>query len=134
LITRSGKLGGDGIEVSKRRLVLLLTVLAVVALAGVFAVVGWDQADRIAIVVAGLVAVAALGVEVRAALLGEPTAGVQVKDTGSARASKGAIATSGLSGTAPSAGLVEVEHTGSADASESGEATSGIRLDGPRQD
>ena len=58
---------------SMRRLVLLLTALAVAVLAAVFAWVGWDQAGRIATVLAGLVAVAALGVAVWAALPGQRT-------------------------------------------------------------
>jgi hypothetical protein len=117
-----------------RRLVLLLTALAVAALAAIFVWVGWDQADRIAVVVAGLVAVGALGVAVWAALSGERSARVRVSHTGRARASKGGIATTGLSGTPPPTRPIEVEHTGPAEAGEGGEATSGARLDGPRQD
>jgi hypothetical protein len=117
-----------------RRLILLLTSLAVVALAAIFALVGWDQADRIAIVLAGLVAVAALGVAVWAALLRESSAGVRVSHTGAARASKGGIAITGVSGTANPARSVEVEHTGQAEAGEGGKATSGVDLDGQGQD
>jgi hypothetical protein len=108
--------------------------LVVAALAAIFALAGWDQADRIAIVVAGLVAVAALGVAVWAALPGERSAGMRVSHTGSARATKRGIATTGMSGTAHPARPVEVEHTGPADASEGGEATSGVHLDEPGQD
>jgi hypothetical protein len=115
---------------SAGRAVLILTALAVAALAAVFAIVGWDQASRIATVLAGLVAVATLGVAVWAALPGRYPAGVRVSHTGSARASKGGIATTGLSGIAHPAGPVEVEHTGRADATESGEATTGARIDG----
>lgn len=60
-----------------RRLVLLLTALAVGALAALFAWVGWDQASRIATVFAGVAAVAALGVAVWAALPGPRSAGSQ---------------------------------------------------------
>jgi hypothetical protein len=67
---------------STRRLVLLLTALAVAALAAIFAIVGWAQAERIAIVVAGLVAVAALGVAVWAALPGSHLCGSQPPSTG----------------------------------------------------
>jgi uncharacterized membrane protein YqjE len=72
-----------------QRLVLLLTALAVAALAALFVWVGWDQADRIAIVVAGLVAVAALEVALWTGISGERSAGVGVSHTGPARASKG---------------------------------------------
>jgi hypothetical protein len=75
--------------VRTRQLILVMTALIVAALAATFAWVGWDQADRIAIVVAGLVAVAALGVAVWAALPEERSAGVGVSHTGLARASKG---------------------------------------------
>jgi hypothetical protein len=57
-----------------------------------------------------------------------------VSHTGPARAGKGGIATSGLSGTGHPAGPLEVEHTGSADASDCGEATSGVRLGGVAKD
>jgi hypothetical protein len=116
---------------STRRLVLFLTASVVAALVAIFVWVGWDQAGRIATVIAGLVAVAALGVAVWAALPGGRSAGIRVSHTGPARASKGGIATTGLSGTTHPARPVEVEHTGPADAGEGGEATSGARLDGP---
>ncbi len=65
---------GDDGGASTRRLVLLVTALAVAAVAAVFAWVGWDQAGRIATVMAGLVAVAALGGAVWAALPGPRSA------------------------------------------------------------
>jgi hypothetical protein len=120
--------------VSIRRLVLLLTALVVAALAAFFAWVGLDQSGRIATVLAGLVAVAALGVAVWAALPGDHSSRVLVSHSGPARARKRGIATTGVSGTVPLARPVEVEHTGLAEASEGGEATSGVRLDGPGQD
>ena len=54
----------------RRRLVLVLTALAMAVLAGVFVWVGWatTQAGQIAIVVTALVGVAALGVAAWAAL------------------------------------------------------------------
>jgi hypothetical protein len=67
--------------VSMRRLVRVGTVLLVAALAAIFALVGWDQADRIAIVLGGLVAVAALGVAVWAALPVARSAGPQPPPT-----------------------------------------------------
>jgi hypothetical protein len=121
-------------RLSKRQLVLFLTTLVVAALAALFAWLGPSEAERLAIVVTGLAAVAAVGVAGWAALPGGRSAGVRVSHTGPARAGKGGIATSGLSGTAHSAGPVEVEHTGSAKADEGGKATSGIYLDGSGQD
>jgi hypothetical protein len=121
-------------RLSKRQLVLFVTVLAVAALSALFAWLGQGEAERLAILVAGVAAVAAVGVAVWAALPGGRSAGVRVSHTGHARASKGGIATSGVSGTGRSAGPVEVEHTGSAEADEGGKATSGIHLDRSRQD
>lgn len=68
--------GGDR-ALSMRRLVLLLTALTVAGLAAVFAWLGWDQAGRVATVLSGLVAVAALGVAVWAALPRRRSAGSQ---------------------------------------------------------
>ncbi len=75
---------------STRRLVLLLTALAVAALAAVFAWVGWEQAGRIATVLAGLAAVAALGVAVWAALPVARSAGSQPPPTGETTVGEGA--------------------------------------------
>jgi hypothetical protein len=78
--------------VSTRRLVLLLTALVVAALAAVFAWVGWDQAIRIATVIAGLVGVAALGVAVWAALPSSRSAGSE-KPAGDTPVGEGAVPT-----------------------------------------
>lgn len=79
---------------SKRRFVLLLTALAVAALAAVFAWVGWNQAGQIATVFGGLAAVAAVGVAMWAALpvarstgspsatSGDPQAGEEASSSG----------------------------------------------------
>ena len=76
---------------SVRRLVLLLTALAVAALAVVFAWLGWDQAGRIATVLAGLAAVAALGVAVWAALPVARSAGSQPPTTADTPAGEEAV-------------------------------------------
>lgn len=86
-----------------------------------------------ATVVSALVAVAALGVAVWAALPAPRSRGLRVTDTGEARARTGGIAVSGLTalatgGTGSDLATVEVEHTGPADATGGGDATSGVRL------
>jgi len=76
--------------VSTRRLVLLLTALAVAALAVVYAWLGWDEASRIATVLAGLAAVAALGVAVWAGLPVARAAGSQPSSSGDTSVDEGA--------------------------------------------
>ncbi|MEU8157089.1 hypothetical protein AB0B94_25800 [Micromonospora sp. NPDC048986] len=115
-----------------RRIVLALTCLAVAGLGAAFLLLRGDKASQVATVVSALVAVAALGVAVWAALPRRRSRGLRVADTGDARAGAGGTAVSGL--TAPGAaagsdpGTVEVERTGPADATGGGDATSGIRL------
>ncbi len=86
-----------------RRLVLIITVLATAALAAVCALVGWDQAAKVTTVVAGLAALAAVGVEVWTALP-DPKGAVSQSEpgpvptsdhTGEARARGGAVANTG---------------------------------------
>lgn len=112
-----------------RRMVLAVTCLAVAGLGGVFAIVQWDGASRVATMVSALVAVAALGVAVWAGLPATGSSALRVTDTGKARARAGGRAVSGLTGPAAARqGAVQVERTGPADATDGGDATSGIRL------
>ena len=107
---------------------MLVTCLVVAGLGGVFAVVAWDRAGRIATVVSALAAVAAVGIAVWAAL---PRPGsrstVVVSNTGPATATGGGAAVSGARG--PAAVIperIEVDHTGDARAAGGGNAVSGI--------
>jgi hypothetical protein len=113
-----------------RRVVLLVTVLAVGGLLAWLSVVKWDSASKIATVVCALGAVAAVGVAIWAALpaSGLPK-GIAASRTGKAAARRDGSATSGVRGPAGSAGgPIRADRTGDAEASDGGDATSGIRL------
>ncbi|MEV7009683.1 hypothetical protein [Streptosporangium sp. NPDC051022] len=115
-----------------RRGVLAVTCVVVAVFGVVFAVVQWEQANRIATSVSALAALAAVGIAVWAALPATPSGTgtrIRVSGTGKAVSGPGGQAVTGVSGTvAAAAGEIVVERTGDADASEGGEATSGVRL------
>jgi hypothetical protein len=111
-----------------RRVVISVTCVVVGALAAVFAVSQWDQANRIATVSSALAAVAALGVAVWAALPGSGP-GARVSRTGTATAGgPGSRANTGVSGAASMPGAVVADHTGDARATNGGSANSGVDL------
>ncbi|MFJ4368848.1 hypothetical protein ACIP4S_32590 [Streptomyces chartreusis] len=122
---------------SGRRVTVLVTSGVVAVLAALFAVLRWDDADKIASAVSALAGVAAVGIGVWAGLTPhgtdqpEPRAAVlRVSGTGRATAGPSGRANTGVvasGGSLPSE--VRVENTGDADASGGGEADSGIRLD-----
>lgn len=116
----------DG-EVNARRVVLAVTGVVVAVFGVVFAVLQWEQANRIATSVSALAGLAAVGVAVWAAFPGTATR-VRVSNTGKAVSGRGGRAVSGVSGPAAAAGEVVAEKTGDADASDGGEATSGVHL------
>lgn len=111
-----------------RRIVLLITGLVVAGLGAAFAVLRWDDANRVATVASALATVAALGLAVWAALPGgRPGHTLRVSHTGKAVAGAGGTAVSGVSGSAGSAtGDIDVHDTGDAEASGGGNATSGV--------
>lgn len=117
----------DGL-VDVRRVVLIVTCLVITVLAVVFLVTERDESTWIATVVSALVAVAAMGVALWAAL---PSAvrGLRVSRTGSATAGRGGRAVSGYVGPAgqPST-AVDVSRTGGADATAGGDAVSGVEV------
>lgn len=114
----------DDAGMNARRVVLVVTCAVVAVFAVVFAVLQWEQANRIATAVASLAGLAAVGVTVWAALPGSG-AKVRVSNTGKATAHGGSAVT-GVMG--PATGEIVVDRTGDADASDGGEATTGIRL------
>jgi hypothetical protein len=119
----------DDVGMTTRRVVLLVTCLVVGGLTGWFSVAHWEQANRVATVLAALAAVAAVGVAVWAALPGSTTPAIRVSHTGPATSGPGGTSTSGLKGpTAWLRGSLEVDHTGEADASRGGDATTGADL------
>lgn len=112
-----------------KRVVLVVTCVVVAGLAVVFGVVQWDRANRIAVVVSALAAVAAVGVAVWAALPSRTGTTVTADGTGDAVAGKGGTANTGVKVSAT--GLpnrVEAKRTGKADASWGGDANTGIDL------
>lgn len=105
---------------------LLLTCLLVAGLAGWFAVVRWDDANKVAAFTSALGAVAAVGVAIWAALRTSGPGQVTVRRTGRAEARGGGSANSGVRGRI--SGSVRAEDTGDAVADD-GDASSGVRLD-----
>jgi len=115
--------------VSVRRAVLIATAGVVAVLGVLLVLLGWNSANKIAVVVSALAAVAAVGVAVWAALPTVSGKGLRVSRTGRATAGPGGCANSGVS--EPAGSLpddVLVDRTGDADASKGGDANSGIQL------
>lgn len=115
---------------SMRRMALAVTALAVAALGVVLTVVRWDDANKIAVVVSALTAVAAVGISVWAALPGgaAPTPPWRASQTGKAVAGQGSQANTGISAPAALASApLQVDNTGDAEAT-GGDANSGIRI------
>ena len=120
---------GDDAGVNARRIVLLATAGVVAVLGVLLTVVGWDNANKIAVVVSTLAAVAGVGVAIWAALPAVSGKGIRVSRTGRATAGPGGRANSGVSGPASSlSGDVAVDRTGNADAANGGDANTGIQL------
>ena len=115
---------------SARRWAAMATAGVVAVLAVLLLVFRWDSANKIAVVVSALAAVAAVGVAIWAALPATSSGkGIRVSRTGRATAGRGSRANSGLSGPASSLpDNVVVDRTGDADASGGGDANSGIQL------
>ncbi|MFD4411117.1 hypothetical protein [Streptomyces sp. NPDC058475] len=115
---------------SARRVALMATASAVAVLGVVLTVVRWDDANKMAVVVSALAAVAAVGISVWAALPGGSSRGQgwQASRTGRAVASQQGQANTGISTPATSAPtVVEVNNTGDAEAT-GGDANSGVRI------
>jgi hypothetical protein len=116
--------------VNARRIVLLATAGVVAVLAVLLVALRWDSANKIAVVVSTLAAVAAIGVGIWAALPGVSGGGMRASRTGRAIAGPGGRANSGISGPAGSLpAAVVVDRTGDAEAPDGGAANSGIQLD-----
>jgi hypothetical protein len=110
-------------------MVLMATAGVVAVLAVLLVVFRWDSANKVAVVVSALAAVAAVGVAIWAALPAVSGKGWRVSRTGRATVGSGGRANSGVSG--PTGSLpddVLVHRTGDADASNGGDANSGIQL------
>lgn len=121
----------DGVGVMGR-VVLVVTGLVVALLAGWFAVVQWEQADRVATVVSALGAVAAVGVAVWAVLRGPSVSGglVRASRTGKAVSGRGGSANAGVRAARSRwSRLIVADRTGDADSSDGGDANTGVRLD-----
>ncbi|NUQ98438.1 MAG: hypothetical protein HOY79_18435 [Streptomyces sp.] len=122
---------------SGRRVTILVTSGVVAVLAAVFAVLRWDDADKIASAVSALAGVAAVGIGVWAGLAAGGSdsarprpAVLRVSGTGRAVAGPGGRANTGVvaqGGSLPSE--VRVEDSGEADASGGGDADTGARLE-----
>ena len=111
-------------------MVMMVTAGVVTVLAVVLAVLRWDDANKVAVVVSVLAAVAAIGVGIWAALPAVSSGkGVRVSRTGRATASLGGRANSRCVGPAgPLPDDVRVDRTGDANASKDGDANTGIQL------
>jgi hypothetical protein len=111
-------------------MVMAGTAGVVALLAVILLVLRWDDANKVAVIVSVLAAVAAIGVGIWAAL---PTVSrdgrVRASRTGRASAGVGGRANSGVSGPVDSLpGDVRVDRTGDANAREGGDANTGIQL------
>lgn len=115
---------------SARRWVVVGTAAVVAVLAMVFAVVRWEDANKIASAVSALAGLASVGVGVWAGLPVVSSGGrVRVSRTGRATARGGGRANTGVAGRAGALPEdVRVEQTGDADASGGGDANTGIQL------
>jgi hypothetical protein len=133
---RTAKLGVlagelDDVSMNAPRMALVGTAGVVAVLAVVLVVLRWDDANKVAVVVSALAAVAAVGVAIWAALPAvRPGGGIRVSRTGRATAGPGGRANTGVAGPAGSLpGDVQVDRTGDADGSDGGDANTGVRLD-----
>jgi hypothetical protein len=119
---------GEGVTVSR---VAAVVTCVVVAGLGVWFVVAWAHADRLAVVVSALAAVATVGLGVWAAVRGSGSGwSIRVLGTGRARAGRGGGANSGVrGGIGKGGGSVRAQNTGDADASGGGDANTGVRWD-----
>lgn len=119
----------DALPMTKGRMVLIVTLVAVAVLGVWITVVTWDEANKIAVVASALASVAAVGVAVWAALRGTRSAdSIEVSRTGDAVSKGNGQANTGLSGKVRRTGSVRVHDTGRAEAT-GGEANSGFRAD-----
>lgn len=101
----------------------MLTCVLVAALGSAFAILRWEDANRLATMASALGAVAAVGVAVWAALPGI-TAGGRARKTGKAAArGRGSRANTGITG---SGQLARVDCTGEAEAEDGGTANTGV--------
>lgn len=109
---------------------MAMTAFAVGALAVIFMVSRWNEANKIAVAVSALAAVGAVGVAIWAAIpTGSPGGRLRVSRTGRVTAGMGGRANSGVSAPAGLlSGNVQVHRTGDADAAQGGDANSGIQL------
>ncbi|WP_218004838.1 hypothetical protein [Actinomadura macra] len=120
----------DDDDVSGQRIAVAVTAVLVAGLAVVLLVLKWNDANKVAVVVSTLAAVAAVGVAVVAVLPGGGPRGALVSRTGRAISGRGGRANSGFAGRSRShRGDVQVRRTGDADASKGGDANSGIQFD-----
>ena len=120
----------DGEGVTTSRVAAVVTCVMVAGL-GVWFVLAWAQADRLAMVVSALAAVATVGTGVWAAVRERGSGGsIRVSGTGKATAGRDGGANSGVrGGTLGGRGWMRVKNTGNADASGGGDANTGIRWD-----
>ena len=110
-------------------MVLIATTGVVAGLAVLLVALRWDSANKIALVVSTLAAVAAVGVAIWAAMPASSGKGARLSRTGRATTERGGRANSGFAGPAASLpGDVAVDRTGDADASSGGDANTGIQL------
>lgn len=111
---------------TKSRVAVVVTCLAVAALGVWLAVATWDQANKTAVIASALAAVAAVGVAVWAGFRsGGSRSGLVARNTGNATAGPGGRANTGVRG-AGKPRSAEARRTGDARAGRDGDANSGV--------
>ena len=112
---------------SARRVVIIGTAGVVAALAVMLAVVRWDDANKVAVVISALAAVAAIGVGICAAPAGASSGGSsRVSRTGWAWGRRANTGVSGPADLLPAD--VRADRTGVAYAPDGGDANTGIQV------
>ena len=119
----------DPLWMTSGRVILVVTLAAVTALGTWFAVVEWNEANKIAAVASALGAVAAVGVAAWAALRQSVSPeSIVVSDTGDATAEGAGGANSGVQGKTGQVGSLQVRNTGNAKSGH-GNANTGIQFE-----
>jgi hypothetical protein len=126
---RGGRMVGNDGVMDKRRVVLVVTCLAVAALAVVLMLMRWEQANKVATSLSALAGVAAVGVAIWAAFPRPVGTTIRVTNSGKAIAGRAGGAQTGVRASADLVvGDITVRRSGDANATGDGNAATGVEL------